>query len=254
MPDIYEELMLVCGRIAESFPQPRFYKDCREDLDISRKIFAGDNIILRCLEIISDGLRDNLGHGLEHAKKVAIEAGALALTERKRIRLHDIQRDRIGMLAQLAGLLHDLRRGEKNHAKRSALAAGPILDLFPISPDEKRYVVEAIANHEAFIEPTTPASAYGQTLSDVLYDADKFRWGPDNFTLTLWEMLRSRPIPMSVVIRDFPQGMAGIARIKGTFRSQPGALFGPEFITLGLQIGEEIYQYLQGRFAKELCL
>jgi hypothetical protein len=251
MPDVYEEMMRTCRRIADSFPQPRFYGDCVRELNASRRIFTGDAVVLRCLETISDDLRDNYGHGLDHARKVAIEAGALALMEQERLGLTDSPKDRIGVLAQLAGLIHDLRRGEKNHAKRSALAAGPILDAFSIAPDEKMYIIEAIANHEAFVEPTTPDSSYGQMLSDVLYDADKFRWGPDNFTLTLWEMLRSKPVPMSMVIRRFPQGMAGIERIKGAFRSQAGKTFGPEFINLGLKIGERIYQYLRERFADE---
>lgn len=247
MPDIYDEMVLVCTRIGDSFPPPRFYKDCARELNASQMIFAKDNIVLRCLQIISDGLSDNFGHGLEHARKVSIEAGALALIERDRMRLCDFPKGRIGMLAQLAGLLHDLRRGEKDHAKAGALAAGAVLDAFPISPNEKMYIIEAIANHEAFAKPTTPASAYGQILSDVLYDADKFRWGPDNFTLTLWEMLRSRPAPMSEVIRQFPEGMAGIASIKGTFRSEAGKVFGPAFIDMGLKIGEKVYQYLSER-------
>jgi hypothetical protein len=46
--------------------------------------------------------------------------------------------------------------------------------------------------------------------------------------------------------------MRGVARIKDTFRSQAGKTYGPEFIDLGLQIGEKIYQFLQERFAAEL--
>jgi hypothetical protein len=46
--------------------------------------------------------------------------------------------------------------------------------------------------------------------------------------------------------------MRGIAEIKGTFRTDPGRTYGPEFIDLGLRIGEKIYEFLQERFAEEL--
>jgi len=46
--------------------------------------------------------------------------------------------------------------------------------------------------------------------------------------------------------------MKGIARIKDTFRTETGKVYGPEFIDLGLAIGEKIYRFLQERFAIEL--
>src|SRR4030065_1893702 len=104
----------------------------------------------------------------------------------------------------MAGLLHDLRRGEKEHAQASAAAARKILAEFPsISFEKGKYIVEAIANHEAFVEPKEIDSTIGQMISDVLYDADKFRWGPDNFALTLWQMLRFTQAPMVRFIRRF---------------------------------------------------
>jgi hypothetical protein len=48
--------------------------------------------------------------------------------------------------------------------------------------------------------------------------------------------------------------MKGIAGIKETFRTDPGKTYGPEFIDLGLIIGEKIYEFLQDRFAAELKL
>lgn len=248
MADMYQEMMLACRLIADSFPEPRFYRECDSELNESRRIFTEDPLVSRCLKIVSGDLEDNMGHGLDHVTKVAIEAGAMAIRERERICLTDVAEDRIGVLAHLAGLLHDLRRGERDHARTGSRAAATILDGFPLSSSEKTCIVEAIANHEAFVEPSTPDSDCGQILSNTLYDADKFRWGADNFTLTLWEMLRSRPVPMSTVIRRFPEGMDGIERIRSTFRSETGKIFGPEFIDLGLRIGERVYRYLKARF------
>jgi hypothetical protein len=46
----------------------------------------------------------------------------------------------------------------------------------------KRYIVAAIRNHEAFRKILESEDKSARLVSDSLYDADKFRWGPDNFT------------------------------------------------------------------------
>ena len=253
MQDIYEEMIAACREIAASFPPPRFYASCQRWLDLSRSAYDQDSQVIRCRELVLPELRDNFGHGMGHAEKVAVEAGALAYLEGERLSLGDEARQEAGILAQMAGLLHDLRRREKEHAKASAAAAGKILaELSFMASEQGKYIVEAIANHEAFVEPKAFDSTVGQVISDALYDADKFRWGPDNFTLTLWRMLRFSQAPVVRLIKRFPGGLKGIARVRKTFRSEAGKTYGPEFIDLGLQIGEKIYQWLQERFAVEL--
>ncbi len=252
MEDIYAEMMAVSREIAASFPPPRFYSCCREWLDLSRSLYSRDERVLACRASLQQALRNNYGHGLDHAEKVALEAGALAYIEGGKFLPLDFHRREAGVLAHLAGLLHDLRRGEKDHARSGAAAAEKILSGFSFPPGEKKVIVEAIFNHEAFIEPAPIDSPLGQMVSDVLYDADKFRWGPDNFTVTLWEMLRFSHGAVTRLVRRFPAGMKGIARIKDTFRSETGRTYGPEFIDLGLKIGEKIYLFMKDRFPPEL--
>jgi hypothetical protein len=252
MEDIYGEMITVSRNIAASFPLPCFYTCCGHWMRLSRCLFSQDGRILRCRGIVRRELKNNYGHGLNHAEKVAVDAGALAQLEGSRRALQGSVRSRAEILAQMAGLLHDLRRGEKDHAHCSAMAAEKVLREFPFPREDKRVIVEAIANHEAFVEPQRIDSLLGQMVSDVLYDADKFRWGPDNFTFTLWEMVRFSHVPLVRLVRRFPKGMKGIARIKDTFRTEAGKKYGPEFIDLGLEIGEKIYQFLQVRFAAEL--
>jgi hypothetical protein len=252
MTDIYEEMMEVSRTIAGSLPCPRFYMSCAEELQRSRTVFAGNRLVSVCMNSASRGLHNNLGHGFSHAEKVAIEAGALVFLEAGRGAPWSSPDTEIAALAQIAGLLHDVRREEKDHARASARAAGEILDGSSISRDNKQHIIGAIANHEAFVEPAKIASVVGQLISNVLYDADKFRWGPDNFTVTVWEMVRTFNVSMPALIHRFPHGMLGIGRIKETFLSKTGQLYGPEFIDRGLEIGERIYQFLQLRFADEL--
>lgn len=252
MEDIYEEMIIASREIAASFPQPRFYLLFREPLAWSQSLFDKDGQVLKCRSLIHGELKDDFGHGILHSEKVALEAGALAYIEGKKISLEEsIKRDACRM-AQIAGLLHDLCRSEKNHAQASASAASKILHQFSIFPRHVEHIIQAIANHEAFVEPKRIDSPVGQMISDVLYDADKFRWGPDNFTQTLWQMLRSVKAEIIPLIHRFPEGMEGISSIKETFRSETGKIYGPEFIELGLKIGEKIYQFLQIRFSKEL--
>jgi hypothetical protein len=252
MKDIYEEMMAASRDIATSFPQPSFYVCCRKPLNLSRSLFDEDPQVMKCRTIALNELKEELGHGMNHSEKVALEAGALAYIEGERLSLDEPSRFEACLLAQIAGLLHDLRRNEKDHAKASASAASGILRDFSIFPKKAEYIVQAIANHEAFVEPKKIDSRVGQLISDALYDADKFRWGPDNFTQTLWQMLRSSKARIVPLIRRFPKGMEGISEIRGTFRTETGKIYGPEFIELGLEIGGKIYQFLEERFSEEL--
>ncbi|HMK75226.1 MAG TPA: hypothetical protein VK568_03465 [Thermodesulfobacteriota bacterium] len=252
MKDIYEEMIAASEDIAASFPEPSFYACCKEPLNLSRSLFNQDPQVMRCRTLAFNKLKDDLGHGKDHSEKVALEAGALAYIEGERLSLEESLRREACLLAQIAGLLHDLRRNEKDHAKASASAALRMLQEISIFPEKRECIVQAIANHEAFVEPKTVSSPVGQMISDALYDADKFRWGPDNFTHTLWQMLRSSRTRIVPLIRRFPKGMEGISRIKETFRTETGKMYGPEFIELGLEIGVKIYQFLEERFAEEL--
>jgi hypothetical protein len=252
MEDIYEEMIAACREIAASFPQPRFYICCREPLHLSRSLFDEDPQVMKCRIFVHNGVKEDLGHGIDHSEKVALEAGALAYIDGERLFLKESLRREACLLAQIAGLLHDLRRSEKDHARASAFAASRMLQEFFLFREKGAYIVQAIANHEAFVEPRKMDSPFGQMISDALYDADKFRWGPDNFTHTLWQMLRSSQASIAPLIRRFPEGMEGIAAIKETFRTETGKIYGPEFIELGLRIGEKVYQFLQKRFSEEL--
>jgi hypothetical protein len=83
-----------------------------------------------------------------------------------------------------------------------------------------------------------------QLLSDALYDADKFRWGPDNFSEMLWDMVARRNVPLSAVLGRFLKGMEGIEKIRETFRSETGRRYGPDFIDRGMEIGMRLYEEL----------
>jgi hypothetical protein len=58
-------------------------------------------------------------------------------------------------------------------------------------------------------------------------------------------MAAPREIPLKILLVHFLAGMDGIRRIRGTFRTNTGKIYGPDFIDLGLEIGLRLYKKLK---------
>ena len=84
----------------------------------------------------------------------------------------------------------------------------------------RSYITYAIRNHEAFKATCDLDDKAGCMVSDALYDADKFRWGPENFSTTLWIMVTAHNTPLDALHRTFREKMKGIEKIKETFRTE----------------------------------
>jgi len=238
----YLEAQEISRRLASEIEPPLFYTDKKEAFEESRKAFESDPVVRRALAIVEER-GDVLGHGLSHVRKVAVDAGALVLIEMDRS-ASDEEKRRALLLAHLAGVLHDIRREQPEHAQRGADEAEVILKDFDLEERERAAIVQAIRNHEAF-KPAVPLGDPSlQLLSDALYDADKFRWGPDNFTETVWLMLAPFKVPLTALLGHFDTSLEGIVRIKDTFRTPTGREYGPDFISKGLQIGERLHSEL----------
>jgi hypothetical protein len=238
----YLEAKRLSERIAAEMEPPRFYRDRKEEIETSHRFFKGRPMVRAARKIIEEHA-DRFGHGLSHVLKVAVEGGAIVIIETKRMASEKVER--MVLLAHLAGLLHDIKREEPEHARRGAEEANRILKAFDLEEEERLAIVEAINNHEAF-KPVRPLDDPSlQLISDALYDADKFRWGPDNFTETVWMMVARTKVPISALLNRFNRGMRGIEKIKGTFRTLTGQKYGPDFICRGLEIGRRVYEELE---------
>lgn len=248
MDSLYIKIQRRAHKIAAKYPRPEFYSDFSGQIALSKEFFNTDPVIARLYRLVANTVDNDLGHGLEHATKVTIDAGALFLINAKQYNFQNPEQNRGLQLVQCAGLLHDIRRKEKNHAQAGAKAARIILEDYPFSPEENKLICLAIRNHEAFRTPEPARSRAGAITSDCLYDADKFRWGPDNFTDTVWHMISFFKAPVSVFLDRYPEGIKGIKKIRATFRTKTGKVYGPKFIDTGLLIGEEIRQMLKKEF------
>jgi len=252
MQPIYARLRERARQIVADLPPPDFYRDHQQATVFSRQYLINDPILIKLRQFVSDNLADNLGHGLEHAIKVTEDAGAILYIEGQAAGYGRVKLERRMSIVQCAGLLHDIKRKQKDHARVGAEQAGKILKSYPLKPEEIEDVCRAIQNHEAFKEGIDIESAEGILVSDCLYDADKFRWGPDNFTHTLWDMISVYNPPLDKFMARYPTGMAGLEKIKTTFRSQTGKKFGPQFIDLGLAVGRKLHEIILSEFAEDL--
>jgi len=238
----YDKAQRITRDIAASLESPRFYRDNRDAVARSRHLFQNHPIVQSCLAIMAT-YNNPYGHGLSHAEKVAIDSGAIVIIECTN---HgNVRRQRLVLLSHLAGVLHDIKRTAPNHALAGAEEARRILPAFDLTEAERNVIPRMIANHEAF-QPDLPMDTpLDQLLSDALYDADKFRWGPDNFTEMLWDIIIPKKVPLTKMLTHFMTGMEGIKKIRHTFRSSTGRKYGPEFIDLGLHLGAELHAELQ---------
>jgi hypothetical protein len=222
---------------------PSFYRENESSVALSKVIYETDELIGRYRDYLA-GQIDDFGHGLSHSELVALDAGAIVAAE---MGVDGVETRDAVVIVQTAGLLHDIRRKEPQHAEKSAQEAGLILERYGSSEEHRALIVTAIRNHEAFREEIPIADRTGRLVSDALYDADKFRWGPDNFVVTLWEMLEFAGVDVGRMLAGYPKSIEGIKRIKGTFRTETGRRYGPEFIDIGLSVGEVIYRRLMER-------
>ena len=244
MDDIYREIREVARKIVAHYPQPDFYLNHPSEANASQRFYHKDNSIIRLKRDLVKSLDDNFGHGMGHVEKVAIDAGTLVIIESRLAGLSERLVRRNLLLAQCAGLLHDICRKEKSHAIKGAEAAGRILEKYPLIPEEINHICAAIRNHEAFADLERLSAQQGRIISDCLYDADKFRWGPDNFNHTIWDMVDFFNPPLKTFISRYPKGMALLKKIRDTFRSGTGKQYGPQFIDMGIAIGNELFQVI----------
>ena len=234
-----QEARKLARKIARSTEPPQFYREKRREVEGSRRLFRSSPLVRECLSLVRER-EDGIGHGNVHVRKVAVDAGAISLVENSPVCPRSEVR-RIVLLAHVAGVLHDIRRLEKDHARVSAGEAGRLLARFDLTESEIAAITGAIGNHEAFQPAETLEDPLARFLSDALYDADKFRWGPDNFTEMLWDMVEYRKASLDAVLKRFLKGMEGIERIRETFRTRTGRIYGPDFIDRGIEIGMKFY-------------
>lgn len=243
---MYPELKEKALRAAIEAGTPSFYMQHGKELAESLSSYSSSGLIRRCRTYLDES-KLHPAHGIFHCEKVAQEAGAILAIEGSAMGLDASGINDLVLCVQIAGLLHDIKRAGSDHTIAGSKEAAGILRDFPIKERYKGYIVSAIRNHEAFKNVMASDDGLAKLVSDALYDADKFRWGPDNFTVTLWLIVESQGLSPEKLCHCFIEKMEGIRRIKETFRTKTGQKYGPEFIDKGIMIGNEIYREMKCR-------
>lgn len=238
--NIYLHLKQTAVRTAEALGKPSFYTEHADELKISADFLKTDALMKKCLSYLDEAAM-YAGHGISHAKAVASDAGAIIQIEGRLPNAPAESMTDLILCEQIAAIFHDIKRKEKDHTIAGSAEAARILDDFMIQDRYKRYIADAIRNHEAFKEVLDSENAIAKLISDSLYDADKFRWGPDNFTTTLWLLIDFFDTPVENLHRNFLKNINFIENIKSTFRTQTGRKYGPEIIDRGIKIGQAIF-------------
>ncbi|MCX7677915.1 MAG: HD domain-containing protein [Spirochaetes bacterium] len=237
VPSPFEQYRNKAREIYFSMEPPLFYKILKKEIENAEKKAANSFAVAYAKDIM-EKRSAIFGHGFAHAKKVAIESAAIVYAECQNAnRVEDIVE-----AALIAGFLHDIKRDEQNHPFRGAQEACSLMKGI-VSERQEMMIGFAIRNHEAFKEPLCVDDEDFMLCSNALYDADKFRWGPDNFMYTIWDMAECFNAEISSIMRRYQKGMEGIAKIKSTFRTRTGKTFGPDFIEAGLEIGHRLYDF-----------
>ena len=241
---IYPALQKKAVAVARKLGAPSFYGAHKSEFDRSRAAYSESRVLLKCRSYLDES-KMHPAHGVAHCEKVAIEAGVILQIEKAGKRQPGTALPELMLCAQIAGLFHDIKRSEENHTIKGSIEAERILGDLEMDERLKRYITAAIRNHEAFKEVLASEDEEAKLVSDSLYDADKFRWGPDNFTTTLWLIVESAATPPEKLYDTFLEKMEGIRRIKQTFRTDAGRRYGPEFIDFGIEIGNEIFREME---------
>jgi hypothetical protein len=241
MKELYRKLRAFSLQVAGTLEQPRFYRSFPKEIALAERSLAGDGPIRSCRAELDESLLE-CAHGLCHCEAVARDAGALVMIEGRERGIEEEELPRLAEAAMIAGLLHDIKRREEDHAALGSLEAEKILNRLDFDRRLTAYITYAIRNHEAFKATCDLGDAAGCLVSDALYDADKFRWGPENFTTTLWLLMDGRGTEPERLHNVFPDKMKGIEQIKTTFRTATGRAYGPEIIDQGIAIGNAIYR------------
>ncbi|RJP79047.1 MAG: hypothetical protein C4522_11030 [Desulfobacteraceae bacterium] len=250
MEKIFLQIRERARQIVSTYPRQPFYQENDHAVQQSRNLFDKHPVIKKLIDLVEQNMANNLGHGMDHAIKVTLDAGALMFIEGTSAGYAESRIHRYVFLAQCAGLLHDVKRSQKQHAEKGAVFVKKTLDSWDsFAPEEVVCIACAIQNHEAFTKQKPSKTIENELVSNCLYDADKFRWGPDNFMYTVWDMIESAGVPFTEFVNHYPKGMLALQKIRTSFRTKTGMKFGPQFIDTGLAIGRELYEVIQREFA-----
>ncbi len=150
MDAIYSKIRDQALIIARRYPPADFYQTYADEVQYSADVFIQDAWIIELRDFVSATIENDFGHGMDHANKVAVDAGALIAIEGRRADCAPSRLEQLIRMAHCAGLFHDIRRKAENHALKRADSAAEVLKSLAVEPAVAADICRAIRNHEEF--------------------------------------------------------------------------------------------------------
>lgn len=236
--------------MAQEMGQPEFTRRFAAEHTLANEMFFEHSLLHQLRDDVIPLLYDDFGHGIEHAKRVAIDAATLVMAE---VGPRDPALARkLALLALVAGVLHDAVRLEDSHPERGADVARSLLADYPLEPWAVEAICRAVACHEKHA-PNLDLDGDIAILAAAVHDADLMRWGPDFFVTALWETMDYEDMSNADIIDSIPRAAENLQSLKTQFRTPTGQSYGPEMLDIGQRLYERIMPELeQFRFSPDL--
>ncbi len=242
------ELKHRARKLAATRQHSAFAQDCAEELGHANALFFEHPLMQRLQDDALPYLNEQSAIGVEHSKRVAIEAAALALAEPSG--LDGEERRRVAVLAEIAGLLHDASRFEAAHAAQGAELALRLLAKYPLGDEERMHIAQAVALHETALPLADDGPEAARLLAAVVHDADCFRFGPEILPTTLWELCDMEEWSLERIADVFPEGPRRAATLRDAFRTEQGRRYGPELLDEGARMAPEYARIIEQLLAE----
>ena len=130
----YEQLQDIAHRVAKTLPVPAFYGCHAKTIRFAGEHLVASELLSECRAYLDESKLE-CAHGLCHCEAVARDAGALVLIEAPGRGIGEDDAAGLFLAAELAGLLHDIKRKEKDHARLGSIEAGKYADIVAVAVD-----------------------------------------------------------------------------------------------------------------------
>jgi len=145
-----------------------------------------------------------------HCEAVARDAGALVLIEAPGRGIGEDDAAGLFLAAELAGLLHDIKRRKRTTRARQH-RGGKDPEGPGAGEDYRKYIVDAIRNHEAF-KGRQRRMTRGTAGERRALRRGQVPLGPENFTTTLWTIVNDYDMPPESLHKVFKEKMKASRR------------------------------------------
>ncbi|WP_051261859.1 hypothetical protein [Desulfovibrio inopinatus] len=212
------------------------------EIAYSREFFFDHPLLLDLQDDVLPFLYEDPGHGVEHSKKVAIDASALVLKEGTDKFPPSTVRH-LAFLAQVAGLLHNVCRQDKLQTDKCSDLALILLREKFLDENDRAIIFDAIAFNEADIESYSEAPE-SMLVRNALHDADMLRWGYDPFSTSLWELYGTSFVPQDEVLAALDKSIELNMSNIDAFLTPTARQFGADVLRFGIHIAQELKKHV----------